>query len=401
MSQSTLDRWFTITKSSNPKNLSIKVPKYFYLDWYNKDSCNYRNAIFCDSIPDTNNNFHRFTTSINWKVPTEHRNRKTLELGLKYIKNKLIICGDFRLNHPEYPLDQDSDYGEAVPLLKSNLQKCVRRMLTGKAIRTSHELMKLDLQQFLRRLPIIILEDTRLCTGFSTVIWMMAANGNGWIPSKVNIEWLLGLVHQITMSPHHDLCDYKRITNPHSMWKGLGNNISSTYVYAMYLRMVYGGMRNDRKMLASLMDIWYERFTANQCIVSLETIFVNLDDLSPFTKDDVIPEAVDFHCYPWIIYRLCGLVGDDERSEGELKQSEGDDDNSEGELKQSEGDDKQSEGELKQEQLEENIRKTIWHCRSGINKRNNNATRPHEYQETYSKIKKTLWDLSNYIIYKL
>ncbi len=383
--QPTLDKWFKITKTN--KNPPIKIPKYFYLNWYDKKLTDYRNAIFCDNIPSVNDGCRRFTTSINWKVPIEHRNRKTKELGIKYIKNKLIICGDF-VNRPEYPFEE-SDYGEAIPLLKSNLQKCVRRMITDKAIRTSYELMKLDYQHFLRRLPIIILEDTCLCTGFSTVVWMMAANGNGWIPTKIHVEWLLGLVHQITMNPRHDMCDYNRQTNPYSMWKGLHkiDSNTSTCILAMYLRMMYGGMRNDRKMLASLMD---ERLTLGQSILSLDTVYVNLDSLCPFSKDDIIPEAVDYHCYPWIIYKLCESSEVRRNDEGPRRNDEGPRRNDDEELIQV---------EKEQNELEEKIRKTIWHCRSGVNKRDN-VTVDSEYQEIYGKIKRTLWDLSNYIIYK-
>ena len=49
-----------------------------------------------------------------------------------------------------------------VSLLKSALQKAVRRSLAGTAVRLAHQLMAQDVQAFLRRIPVIMLEDSLL-----------------------------------------------------------------------------------------------------------------------------------------------------------------------------------------------------------------------------------------------
>lgn len=65
-------------------------------------------------------------------------------------------------------------------LLKSHLQKCVRRSHTQLAVKTALTILRLNPGELLRRLPIIMLEDAHLFpASFISLVWLMAATSKG------------------------------------------------------------------------------------------------------------------------------------------------------------------------------------------------------------------------------
>ena len=58
-----------------------------------------------------------------------------------------------------------------VPLLKSNLQKAVRRCDNQIAIQSALALIQIEPMELLRRLPIIYIEDVCLMDSYSIVVW--------------------------------------------------------------------------------------------------------------------------------------------------------------------------------------------------------------------------------------
>lgn len=63
----------------------------------------------------------------------------------------------------------------SVPVLKSVLQKSIRRRRPMPSVRIAMELVDKAFSELLRRLPIIILEDAFLHNGFPFLVWLMAA----------------------------------------------------------------------------------------------------------------------------------------------------------------------------------------------------------------------------------
>ena len=58
-------------------------------------------------------------------------------------------------------------------ILKSNLQKCIRRGYTDKALRTANQYMEVNMVSFLRRISVIILEDVVLHESFNVIMWLI------------------------------------------------------------------------------------------------------------------------------------------------------------------------------------------------------------------------------------
>ena len=148
--QPTIDNFFISNK--NTKKYEIK--RYFYLIWENKYRPNV-NAYWTNIKPEKINFIE--------------------QISCDYIKKGyyFYICGYFPdINENSYYLTKEKTY-KNVPYLKSHLQKCIRKQNDILAVSTCYHLLKLNLQELLRRLPIIMLEDTTLHESFSTLIWLM------------------------------------------------------------------------------------------------------------------------------------------------------------------------------------------------------------------------------------
>lgn len=211
----------------------------------------------------------------------------------------LIVAGYFNPNHINYSFTNEY-VTDNYHVLKSHLQKCIRRKLTEKSIQTAYQLINCNFNQFLRRLTIIIPEDDSLRYYYSIIVWLMVANSSKkYIPKKCVIEWLLGLIYVVSENKFAD--------TPHKSYqysdKSLQNlsDCSKSFLYSIKLRKSYGGMRGDMKMLIYLYNTWLSRLTDNETIwkkflnikfrrisLSIKSLKANEFDLS----------CVDFHCYP-------------------------------------------------------------------------------------------------------
>ena len=80
-----------------------------------------------------------------------------------------------------------------VPLLKSNLQKAIRRSDNQIAIQSALALIQVAPMELLRRLPIIYIEDVCLMDSYSIVMWLMIADKAYGALSNRDID--LSLIH--------------------------------------------------------------------------------------------------------------------------------------------------------------------------------------------------------------
>ena len=94
----------------------------------------------------------------------------------RYSKNDLniYICkNDYKEDRYKF---KDDFTTKNIGLLKSQLQKAIRRKENKLAMNLGYQLMNVDMNQFLRRLAIITLEDVILNQYYPVLIWMMMAS---------------------------------------------------------------------------------------------------------------------------------------------------------------------------------------------------------------------------------
>ena len=173
---------------------------------------------------------------------------------------------------------------KSVPMLKSLLQKAVRRMESDVAVRSARELILLDVGAFLRRLPIICIEDVTPIQGLDVSIWLMAAHSKGFILRRDHVEYLLGFVGALATFP-----EKTRKYKPAGTGPG---GKPGAFQRCLQLRRAFGGMKGDMKML-SILESHVE--AGSMSMVQTGIAPADLDSTLPLGKEEWIPAAVDFH----------------------------------------------------------------------------------------------------------
>lgn len=214
----------------------------------------------------------------------------------KFIVNKLNIKLFYR--SPTADLNIDIPVIECkytIPLIKSNLQKAVRRCENQIAIQSALVLIQKDPMELLRRLPIIYIEDVCLMDSYSIVVWLMiAAKDYGNLKVR-DIDILLNIVNS--------LCDCKTYFNyvkndcaydfTHEKLQFVQNG---SQLLSVYYRSEYGGLKGDMQMLKVAID--YYRMNPNE----VKTTEYNTIVYSKIEREiEVLVEAIDFHCYPQML----------------------------------------------------------------------------------------------------
>ena len=227
--------------------------------------------------------------------------------------NKLFILNE-NSNNPE--IIYNNKYIYDIELLKSNLQKCIRRKHTNGALDTVNILIRQNIQQLLRRLPIIALEDSIIeFDDFIFLVWLMIANSSGYNLNQIDIDKILLIIQNISESNYRDYIDndldsdfeYDNINNLDA-----NNNIIKFY-YSIFLRLEYGTMKGDKRWLQNLANKWLNRLKKNSKIINkIKNNYEKLENYK-FNENillkDYLLESVDFHCHKNIFDEIKNKVG--------------------------------------------------------------------------------------------
>lgn len=173
--------------------------------------------------------------------------------------------------------------------LLSHLQKSVRLMDSMKSIKTAKHLIDLDYNSFIRRLPIIMLEDVNIHESLPVIVWLMIAHTKGFKIKNEIVKWLLGIVYHLSVCLEKTDYSNKEIEeidiDPHDI-----------ILQTLRFRKAYGGMKCDLNMI--------EYFIHN---IQKDNIKINNDKIpliklgfDPLFKIEWIIQANDFHCNRYI-----------------------------------------------------------------------------------------------------
>ena len=172
---------------------------------------------------------------------------------------------------------------EGVSFLKSMLQKAIRRGFVTHALFACYSLLQLDYITLYRRLPIIMIEDVSLHTGFCPLVWYMIYNKP---PSTRFVKWVLGLVVFLCKSSsveEYDLNAQLSIELP-----------KQPIIWSLVYRIAYGGLKGDIGMMSHIIaQLCNGKEYSTDLIASYNDQIV--------TPSIWLYEAIDFHVCPNLI----------------------------------------------------------------------------------------------------
>lgn len=187
-----------------------------------------------------------------------------------------------------------------ISLLKSNLQKAIRRGKADVALATTLALLSVDSNEFFRRLAIIYIEDVCLMDSYSIIIWFMMADKTYRLVSG-DVDIVLRIVNALCKCAgcfEHNVESVNDYT--HELLEVCDGY---TNLLSLYYRRLYGGMKGDMDMLVSAID--YYKSGAGFCVKT------QFDPVEPVLELCILNEAIDYHPFPSMVTALCKRTGFD------------------------------------------------------------------------------------------
>lgn len=312
--QSKLPRWL-IGRQNNPE-LNFLLDQHF-------------NTLYTSTPPgsDKNKQYH-FMLQFNLK--SEHK--RTINLYCHSTIVRHLNIEDTHIKSPYMNLEKaDREVWHAI--LKSHLQKTIRRGLTKQALATTELMLQECPLKLIRRLPIIVIEDVTLNTHFSTLVWLMIYMSDRirsdttryHIPTKIRNLIMSQVAHlcrekyydKITYQPDYQVALQKINTKLFGVEEYMGSNVIWNQIISLQLRKLYGGMNGDMVMIDQYCLVWFERVgrDKNEGGSIMKTpVLYEYDGVYELTKENFILDAIDFHPCPWILgdlRRSCGMEFDE------------------------------------------------------------------------------------------
>lgn len=228
-----------------------------------------------------------------------------------------------------------------LPIIKSLLQKAIRRKDENVALMAAKSMMTLNLKSFVRRLLIIALEDSILDSDILlALVWFFKASSVDFTFQKIHLDFLLGIVLHLVQNDA-----FLEISFQDNLEIVEKNNKYSLCLY-IFINSTDFFLENDEKMFN-----WYHSYVK--------------DKIKQDSKKTII-ENVDYNSIEFVTCINCPLYAIDFH-------------NSKSMVLSIQNSTKQLDAET--------ITNAIWYCRSGINSRKS-EDKYYEYLETFEKIEK-------------
>ena len=191
-------------------------------------------------------------------------------------------------------------------MLKSNLQKAVRRCETENAVTTAYTIMCLSPIELAQRLGIIWIEDASLTRDYPVLVWIMSVLTKGHVFTEAMARLLLMFTDHIASLPYRDVCGYgnKSILVKQVTKASLGSEWKSI-LYSVLFRRGYQSLSSDKLMIDQCVSDWIVRMTNDPMLVNT----VLIEQQYSVTKPNVlgrkqwIDAAIDQHCSG-----ICGQI---------------------------------------------------------------------------------------------
>lgn len=229
-------------------------------------------------------------------------------LTLKGLNETLVLCANknFKINKMDKSDEKVNDNN--LSIMKSHLQKCIRRGEKTLAMETAHYLIiNEQLDELLRRLVIITIEDVTLNKNLTTLVWLMVMANKSYYFDDYIYNWIYGYILKLCEIEQHDSVDYNDLVVPKDVLltrlkKINAHNINyKDVIMSLLVRKSYGGMTGDIRMLDNYINKWLTRF---ETLIEDPVVeyFNSISNVVPYNLETKIEInkmllcAFDFHC---------------------------------------------------------------------------------------------------------
>jgi len=230
-----------------------------------------------------------------WKVKytqTTPNNNYITQIKLRRIDKELMVYGKIRDNYYDIGNIRNGKKLHNISLLKSNLQKAIRLGKTNEALMTSLNLIQKDIISFIRRILIISLEDVgAIPDTFPFITYILVSYPNIEITNEM-VHILLLTVYRLSVYPEKHFPDSDIEILDYEVY-----DYSDSITNSLIIASEYGGYKGDLML--------YYKFINSTTRVILPIKNAKLRLTRTITKHDILPSAVDFHCYPHILDEIC------------------------------------------------------------------------------------------------
>lgn len=180
-------------------------------------------------------------------------------------------------------------------ILISNFQKAMRRKNIDACLVTALQLLGQNAGIFLRRLAVVLLEDSLLHESlYSEIVWLMLAVSKGYVLTVADVQLIVdAIITALETEYRYDLL--KEHNNNLQI-----DRLSANWV-AIHMRAAAGGMKFDTAFLRRLAD--------RVADLRVDTNYYSVDNFAfEFNPSEhMLLEGVDFHCCPWLFDMFEGM----------------------------------------------------------------------------------------------
>lgn len=150
-------------------------------------------------------------------------------------------------------------------VLKSAVQKCVRRCMPEHAVMCAAHLLDVSVREFARRMIVICIEDAILHPGVPLLAWAMLAESKGYHVPPSLAAALLQMVYEMAACRTYDAAPVLAAADagappPAAPDVRHMSDADAALVRSLLVRAEFGGMGGDVRMLREAARIWTERF---------------------------------------------------------------------------------------------------------------------------------------------
>ena len=184
----------------------------------------------------------------------------------------------------------DCFYSFDVGVLKSNLQKAIRRRNVTNSVATIRQLMSQSLADALRRYPIIMCEDSVIQhSRFPYLVWLMCAITKGWNIREADKTFIVKSVSDLAVSPvRYVFHEADPAISPEALQEQWtlrvadDQNVNSNHMqiaFSLWVRVEYGGMSGDMAMLRLICSRFINREVPSEVFSEVQPLDVLSGDL--------------------------------------------------------------------------------------------------------------------------